>query len=172
MFNLAVLHVDGKRRNEFVERHVTWLAEWHNYAEHNIRRMTQKNISNWKVRPFFKRSLCVDVSGLTYDDNQKPTKAHWRLTFSAQPQRFFLPLLVGLHGINDRYYITKVGHWRKDVLEGHAPFYFNFFPEKGIRTINLTVSFYLYLTYLHLKPREKCFFFRRWVTWWWHNNQR
>ena len=38
---------------------------------------------------------------LTYDDNQKATKAHCRLAFSAQPQRFFLPLLVGLHGSTD-----------------------------------------------------------------------
>ena len=38
---------------------------------------------------------------LTYDDNQKATKAHCRLAFSAQRQRFFLPLLVGLHGSTD-----------------------------------------------------------------------
>ena len=38
---------------------------------------------------------------LTYDDNQKATKAHCRLASSAQPQRFFLPLLVGLHGSTD-----------------------------------------------------------------------
>ena len=38
---------------------------------------------------------------LTYDDNQKATKAHCRLAFSAQPQRFFLPLLVELHGSTD-----------------------------------------------------------------------
>ena len=38
---------------------------------------------------------------LTYDDNQKATKAHCRLAFSVQPQRFFLPLLVGLHGSTD-----------------------------------------------------------------------
>ena len=31
---------------------------------------------------------------LTYDDNQKATNAHCRLAFSAQPQRFSLPLLV------------------------------------------------------------------------------
>ena len=38
---------------------------------------------------------------LTYDDNQKATKAHCRLAFSAQRQRFFLPLLVGLHVSTD-----------------------------------------------------------------------
>ena len=35
---------------------------------------------------------------LAYDDNQKATKAHCGLAFSAQPQRFFL---VGLHGSTD-----------------------------------------------------------------------
>ena len=72
--------------------------------------------------------------GMTYDDDQKATKAHCRLAFSAQPQRFSLPLLVGL-------YSTKVGH---------AP------SAKDVRTINFTFSFYLYL---HLQPRKKCFFF-------------
>ena len=38
---------------------------------------------------------------LTFDDNQKATKVHCRLAFSAQPQRFFLPLLVGLRGSTD-----------------------------------------------------------------------
>ena len=95
---------EGKRRNEFVEWHVAWLAAWHNYAEYNIRSMTQRNKLNWKVRPFLApinfqtQPLC---SGSTYDDNQKPTKAHCRLAFSVQPQRFFLPLLVGLNGSTD-----------------------------------------------------------------------
>ena len=38
------------------------------------------------------------VSMLSYDDNKKDTKAYCQLALSAQPQRFFLPLLVGLHG--------------------------------------------------------------------------
>ena len=68
-----------------------------------------------------------------------------------------------------RYYNTKVGHiWRKYVLKGYTPFYFNFFC-KNVCTINFTVSFYLYL---YLQRREKCFFFKRWVTWLWHNIQR
>ena len=38
-----------------------------------------------------------------------------------------------------RYYSTKVGHnWRKDVLEGHAPFYFNFSAKMFAR---LTLQF-------------------------------
>ena len=65
-------------------------------------------------------------------------------------------------------YSTKVGHWRKDVLEGHAPFYYLIFSAKDVCSINFTVSFYLYL---YLQPREKCFFFRQWITWWWHNIQ-
>ena len=32
--------------------HVAWLAEWHNYAECNKCRMTQRNKLNWKWRPF------------------------------------------------------------------------------------------------------------------------
>ena len=40
----------------------------------------------------------------------------------------------------------KVGHWRKEILEGYAPFSskFNFLQQKDIRSINLTF-FYLSL---------------------------
>ena len=37
---------EGKRRNEFVEWHVAWLAERHNYVESNICRVTQRNKLN------------------------------------------------------------------------------------------------------------------------------
>ena len=37
---------EGKRQNEFVEWHVAWLAEWHNYAECKIWKMTQRNKLN------------------------------------------------------------------------------------------------------------------------------
>ena len=37
---------EGKRRHEFAEWHVAWLEEWHNYAECNILRMTQRNKLN------------------------------------------------------------------------------------------------------------------------------
>ena len=111
---------EGKRRNEFAEWHVPWLAEWHNYAEFNILSwMIQRNKLNWKERPFFanwrqsicKGSCCFNVADLTYDDNQKITKAHCRPAFSAKPKRFFF-------------------YWRKDAFEGHAPFYFNFFCKR------------------------------------------
>ena len=39
-----------------------------------------------------------------------------------------------------RYYITKVGHRRKDLLEDHASFCFNF-SAKDVRMINFTVFF-------------------------------
>ena len=58
--------------------------------------------------------------------------SHSRLAFFAQPQRFYLSLLVGLHGITDGY-VTKVGHWRKDVLEDHAPFCFTFLQKMFAR---------------------------------------
>ena len=83
---------EGKRRNEFSEWHAAWLAEWHNYVECNICRMTQRKKLNWKVRPFL-----APINLQT----QKATTAHCRLAFSAQPQRFFFPLLVGLHGSTD-----------------------------------------------------------------------
>ena len=56
-----------------------------------------------------------------------------------------------------RYCITKVGHWRKDVLEVHAPFCCNFFLQKIFP--RLTSLFFN--LYLHLKTLEKCFFLRR-----------
>jgi len=54
---------------------------------------------------FANAAAFLNVTGSTYDDNQKFTKdsliSQGRLAFSAQPQRFFLPLLVGLHGGTD-----------------------------------------------------------------------
>ena len=44
---------EGKRRNVIAEWHVAWLAEWHNYAECNICRLTKRNKLDWKVHPFF-----------------------------------------------------------------------------------------------------------------------
>ena len=104
---------------------------------------------------------------MLHDDNQKATKAHCRLAFSAQLQSFFLPLLVGLHGSTD---ITA----RKSAIEEEMFWKVTLpstliFSAKDVRTINFKFSFYLYL---YLQPREKCFFFRRWVTWSWHNIQR
>ena len=53
---------EGKRRNEFSEWHVAWLAEWHNYAECKIWKLAQINKLNWKAyarhsRAFFGANL-------------------------------------------------------------------------------------------------------------------
>ena len=53
-------------------------------------------------------------------------------------------------------YIAKVGQEEKMLWKVTLPSTLNF-SAKDVRTINLTVSFYLYL---YLKPREKCFFFQ------------
>ena len=92
---------------------------------------------------------------LTYDDNQKATKAHCRLAFSAQPQRFFLPLLVGLRGSTDTI-------WRKSSIEENIFWKITlpstlFLSAEDVCTINLTVSFYLYL---YLKPAREVFHFQ------------
>ena len=45
-----------------------------------------------KSGPFFGANQFTNAAAvlmLTYDDNQKATKAHCRLAFSTQPQRFF-----------------------------------------------------------------------------------
>ena len=66
------------------------------------------------MRPFVGTKQFANAAAilmLTYDDNQKVTKANCRLAFSAQPQTFFLPLLVGLHGSTD----TTA---RKSAIEG------------------------------------------------------
>ena len=77
---------------------------------------------------------------LPWQSKTQEARLHSRLAFFAQLQRFYyLPLLVGLHGITDTIN-TKVGQWRKDVLEGHAPFCFNF-SAKDVCTINFTGFF-------------------------------
>ena len=122
---------------------MAWLAEWHNHAECNICWMTERNKLSWKVNPFLapinlQKQRLFKLCGLDYDDNQKATKdsliSHSRLAFFAQPQRWDLFRRAAWHY---RYYSTDVGHWRKDVLEGHAPFCFNF-SAKVVCTINST----------------------------------
>ena len=105
---------EGKRRNDFAEWHVAWLAEWPNYVECNICRMTQRSKFKLKRVPFFgtnQPANAAAISMLTYNDNQKATKAHCWLAFSAQPQRFVLPLLVGLHGSTD------TTAWKSAIIE-------------------------------------------------------
>ena len=82
------------------------------------------------------------------------TKAHCRLAFSAPPQRIFLPLLVGLHGSTDT--ASRKSAIEEKMFSRKVTFPSTLiFSAKDVWTINLTVSFYLYL---YLKAREKCFF--------------
>ena len=87
-----------------------------------------------------KRCLLMLWARQRWQTKSHEARFHSRLAFFAQLQRFYyLPLLVGLHGIADTMYITKVGQWRKDVLEGHAPFCCNV-SAKDVCTINFTVT--------------------------------
>ena len=82
-----------------------------------------------------------------HDYNQKATKANCPLAFSAQLQRFFLPLLVGLHGSTDttaRKSAIKEKMFWKVTLPSTLIFF-----AKDIRTMNFTDSFYLYLYSKH-----------------------
>ena len=63
-----------------------------------------------------KRCLLMLWARQRWQTKSHEARFHSRLAFFAQLQRFYyLPLLVGLHGIADTTYITKVGQWRKDV---------------------------------------------------------
>ena len=137
---------EGKRRHEFAEWHVAWLAEWHNYAECHILRMTQRNKLNWKVRPFLAPISLLKHPLFCYGpDIRWQSKSHdGSLSVSllrTATKILVLPLLVGLNGSTDTTSRKSAKIFCKVIL----PFY---------------------------KPREKCYFFRRWVTWSWHNIQR
>ena len=80
---------------------------------------------------------------MLHDYNKKATKGNCRLAFSAQLQRFFLPLLVGLYGSTDttaRKSAIKQKMFWKVTLPSTL-----IFSAKDVRTINFTAFFYLYL---------------------------
>ena len=108
--------------------------------------MTQWHKLNWKVRLFLApinlQTQQLFFKMLPYDDNQKATKAHCRLVFSAQPQRFFLPLLVGLHGSTDT--TSRKSAIEENMFWKVTPTSSLIFSAKDVCTINFTVSFYLY----------------------------
>ena len=63
-----------------------------------------------------------------------------RIAFFSQPQGFYLPLSLGLHGSID---IAKVGHWRKDVLDWKVTLPSALiFAAKDVCTINFTTGFF------------------------------
>ena len=131
---------EGKRRNDFAEWHVAWLAEWPNYVECNRCRMTQRSKFKLKRVPFFWYQSTCKCSRYFNVDIQWQSKSH---EGSLLISLFCTATKIRLAFISwpawqHRYYSMKVGHnWRKDVLEGHAPF------SKNVCTINFTVSFYL-----------------------------
>jgi len=94
---------EGKRRNEFAEWYVAWLAEWHNYVECNICRMTQRNKLNWKVRPFLApinlqtQPLFQCWHTMTIKEPRKPTAGGegrvWILAIKCVFCSFFSPFL-------------------------------------------------------------------------------
>ena len=132
-----------------------------------------KKWSKLKRAPFFGANQFVNATaGLDVRSQSKSNEGSLSISLYRTATRILLAF-ISRAAWQRRYNSRKVGHWRKDILEGQAPFYFIIiiFFAKDVCTINfsLTVSFSLYL---NLKPREKCFFFRRWVTWSWHNFQR
>ena len=82
---------------------------------------------------------------LNYDDNQKATKLGFMLSIGLfrPATKILLLAFFSRAAWHYRYYITKVGQWREDVLEGYAPFCYNFHATDGC-TINFTGFFNLY----------------------------
>ena len=126
-----------------------WNGMWHGllndiilenviYAEclkEIIIKLVEKSVIFWR-QSISKSSRFFNVAGSTTMTIKWATKdsliSHCRykkIAFFSQPQGFYLPLSLGLHGSID---IAKVGYWRKDVLEleGHASFCFNFCCKK------------------------------------------
>jgi len=110
-------------------------------------------------------SSCLHFCGLDYEEKGILDQFSRSISVFCTDTKILLAFISRV-AWQHRYYIKKVGHWRKDLLEGHDQFRFNFFSVKDNCTINFTLFFYLYLL---LKPREKCFCFKRRVTWSWHN---
>ena len=127
------------RRNEFVEWHVAWLAEWHNYAECNICRIKKIKLKKLKIAPLFganqysqAATVLLWCCGLDYDDNQKARKdsliSLGRLAFSTATKILLAFIISQTAGGTDT---TS----RKSAIEerrfgGHTLFCFNFFLPK------------------------------------------
>ena len=109
-------------------------------------------------------SGCFHFCGLDYEEKGILDQFSRSISFFAQTQRFFLPLLVGLHGSTDttstKSAIKEKIFWKVTISSALISFL-----QKIIARL-IHSFFHLYLL---LKPREKCFCFRRRVTWSWHN---
>ena len=71
------------------------------------------------------QSANTAVEGSTYDDN-RGHEGSLSISTATKILLAFISRVAWQH----RYHMTKVVHWRKDVLEGHTPFYFNFFCKR------------------------------------------
>ena len=96
--------------------------------------------------------------------------SHGRLAFCTAT-KILLAFISRAAGSTDQYYMTKVGHWRKDVSEGHTLFCFNFFLQKIFA--RLTSLFFLPL--FAFETGWEVFLFQtvgRVINCSWHNIQR
>ena len=135
------------------EWHVAWLAEWHNYVECNICKMTQRNKLNWKVRPFLApinlQTQPLFLCQLKYDNNQNATKAHCRLAFFHTATKILLTF-ISRAAWQHRYYSTKVGHGRNGRSRS-LPLYF--FLQKMFARLTLQfLSTYIFLSRIYAFP--------------------
>ena len=132
--------------------------------------MSEYNVQSCAQRTFYhsitflasiNSQAAASVAGLTTMTIKKPGKTPWFLT---------LDYLLFSHK-DSTYYLYYSGccngHWRKDVLEGHTLFCFNFFLQKIFAKLMS-----LFFSYLHLKPCEKCFLDGGSRDCSWHNIQR
>ena len=133
--------------------------------------MTQRNKLNWKERPFL-APINFQTQPLFNLDIRWQSKSHegslstsrfrtaakTLLAFISRAAWHAAPMLQ-----HESRPLTKRMFWKVTLP---SP---SIFSTKDVCPISFTVSFCLYL---YLQPREKCFFFKRWVTWPWHNIQR
>ena len=89
------------------------------------------------------QAVAYIFAGSTTKRKESLTSSHGRLAFLHRHKDSvaFISRVAWQH----RYYIKKVGHLRKDLLEGHDQFRFNFFSAKDNCTINFTLFFFLSL---------------------------
>ena len=102
-------------------------------------------------------SGCFHFYGLDYEEKGILDQFSRSISFFAQTQRFFLPLLVGLHGSTDTTSresaidcIEEKMFWKVTISSALI-----FFLQKIIARLTSLFFFYLYLL---LKPRENFLF--------------
>ena len=126
--------------------------------------MTQRNKLNWKERLFL-APINFQTQPLFNVDIRWQSKSHegslstsrfctaakTLLAFISRAAWHAAPMLQ-----HESRPLTKRMFWKVTLP---SP---SIFSTKDVCPISFTVSFCLYL---YLQPREKCFFFKRWVTW-------